>query len=91
MSSPGHNFGLASAVVNFNRYPEFVVVSLRALYAVPVDHYYDDFIIPDLEVGRRSALDVLEDFIHMCGTGARRTARQRVSSPELDPARSSSP
>jgi hypothetical protein len=35
---PGHNFGLASAVVNFNRYPEFVVVSLRALYAVPVDH-----------------------------------------------------
>ena len=88
---PGHNFGLASAVVNFNRYPELVVIALRALFALIIDHYYDDFILPDLEAGRRSALDILEDFIHMCGTGARRTARQPVRSPELDPNKTKEP
>ena len=35
---PGHNFGLVSSVVNFNRYPELVVVAARALFAVPADH-----------------------------------------------------
>ena len=30
---PGHNFGLVSAVVNFNRYPELVVVAVRAFCA----------------------------------------------------------
>ena len=88
---PGHNFGLASAVVNFNRYPEFVVVSLRALYAVPVDHYYDDFILTDLTAGGRSSLRLLEEFILMCGPGAPRTARQPVRSPELDPAKTKEP
>ena len=36
---PGHNFGHASAVVNFNRYPEFVVVATRALFLTFCDHY----------------------------------------------------
>ena len=88
---PGHNFGLASAVVNFNRYPELIVVALRALFALIIDHYYDDFIIPDLEVGRRSALDILEDFILMCGRGSRRADRQPVRSPELDPSKTKEP
>ena len=28
---PGHNFGLASAVVNFNRYPEVAIAASRRL------------------------------------------------------------
>ena len=88
---PGHNFGLASAVVNFNRYPEFIVIALRALFALIVDHYYDDFILPDLEAGLRSSLDVLEDFILMCGNGSRRAEFQPVRSPELDPKKTKEP
>ena len=36
---PGHNFGHASAVVNFNRYPEFIVVAARAFLFSACDHY----------------------------------------------------
>ena len=39
---PGHNFGLKSAVVNFNRFPELAAVAARRLLWVVTEHYYDD-------------------------------------------------
>ena len=39
---PGHNFGLKSAVVNFNRFPELGTVAARRLLWVVSEHYYDD-------------------------------------------------
>jgi len=39
---PGHNFGLTSAVVNFNRYPELVVAVSRRLTWTVSEPYYDD-------------------------------------------------
>ena len=39
---PGHNFGLKSAVVNFNRFPELATVAARRLLWVVTEHYYDD-------------------------------------------------
>ena len=39
---PGHNFGLASAVINFNRYPELAITAARRLLWTVSEHYYDD-------------------------------------------------
>jgi hypothetical protein len=39
---PGHNFGLKSAVVNFNRFPELATVVARRLLWCVSEHYYDD-------------------------------------------------
>ena len=39
---PGHNFGLSSAVLNFNRFPEFAVAIARRLLWIVVEHYVDD-------------------------------------------------
>ena len=39
---PGHNFGLKSAVVNFNRYPEIATCFARRVLWVLSEHYYDD-------------------------------------------------
>ena len=39
---PGHNFGLKSAVVNFNRFPELATVAARRLLWCVSEHYYDD-------------------------------------------------
>lgn len=39
---PGHNFGLKSAVVNFNRFPELAAAAARRLLWVVTEHYYDD-------------------------------------------------
>ena len=39
---PGHNFGLKSAVVNFNRFPELATVAARRLLWCVTEHYYDD-------------------------------------------------
>ena len=82
---PGHNFGLQSAVVNFNRFPELVVVAARAMALAPADHYYDDFIVPDLHAGGRTALDVVETLVRHLGLGRARRPHERVRSPELDP------
>ena len=45
---PGHNFGLLSAVVNFNSFSRFIVEASRSLGAVTVDGYYDDFTVDEL-------------------------------------------
>lgn len=39
----GFNFGLASAVNQFNRLPEFSVAVARRLFGVCTAHYFDDF------------------------------------------------
>lgn len=88
---PGHNFGLTSAVLNFNRHPELIVVAARALAAVPADHYYDDFLLPDLAVGGRSALDFLEALVLALGTGAPRPPGTVYTAPELDPGKTLEP
>ena len=39
---PGHNFGLTSAVLNFNRFPELGVTVARRLLWIVTEHFYDD-------------------------------------------------
>ena len=88
---PGHNFGLASAVVNFNRFPELVCVAARALAAVPAEHYYDDFIIPDLSAGGRTGISVVETLVLHLGRGSTRGPRDLVRAPEIDPGKTQEP
>lgn len=88
---PGHNFGLVSAVLNFNRYAELVTISVRAQCAVPNDHYYDDFIVTDLAIAGRTGVACIEQTVLALGTGARRQGRQPVRSPELDPLKTAEP
>ena len=56
---PGHNFGLVSAVVNFNRFPHLMVAISRVLFAVPVDHFFDDYVIVDAHDGGVSGQEAL--------------------------------
>jgi hypothetical protein len=88
---PGHNFGLASAVVNFNRYPELVSVVARALYALPSEHYYDDFINPDLAVAGSTGQQTIERIMLMFASGRPRPAGTRVQAPELDAGKTQPP
>ena len=39
---PGHNFGLKSAIVNFNRFPERAAVAARRLLWGVTEQYFDD-------------------------------------------------
>ena len=39
---PGHNFGLTSAVLNFNRLPHFMISAARCLLGICAEHYFDD-------------------------------------------------
>jgi hypothetical protein len=45
---PGHNFGMVSSVLNFNRFPKLMVAMARSLLALPVDQYFDDYYLVDL-------------------------------------------
>ena len=58
---------------------------LRALLAVPLDHYYDDFIVPDLADGGTTAREAVESFVLHLGGGAARSRGEYISSPEIDP------
>ena len=82
---PGHNFGLLSAVVNFNRHPELVVVMARAFCSLAIDHYYDDFILVDTDRSG-SGLRCLRAWIDLLGRGPRRRSAP-VRAPELDPSK----
>ena len=84
---PGHNFGHASAVVNFNRYPEFVVVAARALLFAPCNHYYDDFICGDPAAGDQTAREAIDAIVLMAGPGTPRRPHEAIRSPEIDPAK----
>jgi len=56
---PGHCFGFTSSVVNFNRFPKLMVAMARVLFAVPCDHYFDDYIIVDVAAAGASGQECL--------------------------------
>ena len=64
---PGHNFGLVSAVVNFNRFPHLLVAMCRVLFAVPVDHFFDDYVIVDSRDGGTSGQEALASAHELVG------------------------
>jgi len=70
-------------VVNFNRYPELVVVTARVLFLIPTDHFVDDIIITDLRSGGRTALSGMEVLIQAFGSPP--TDQSRIRAPALDP------
>ena len=47
----GHNFGFRSSVLNFNAFPHLVCAVARVFLAVPVDHFFDDFLVVDSRYG----------------------------------------
>jgi len=59
----GHNFGLLSAVTNFSRVPAILVAVARRLFAVMVENYIDDYMIPDFIFSKGSAQSSL-GFVH---------------------------
>ena len=61
---PGHNFGLKSAVVNFNRFPELAAVAARRLLWVVTEHYYDDNDTAEPECAGESGQSAL---VVLCG------------------------
>ena len=44
----GHCFGFVSAVLNFNAFPHLVCALCRVFFAVPCDHFFDDYMLVDL-------------------------------------------
>ena len=59
----GHCFGLISSVLNFNRVPHMLSVAASLLFAVPNDHYFDDYLVVDLASAKGSGQSAL-DFLH---------------------------
>ena len=57
--TPGFNFGLKSAVVGFNRFPEFCVEVARRLFAVACAHFFDDYTCVDPKCGLGTAKEAL--------------------------------
>ena len=51
----GHPFGLLASVVNFHRVPTLLCAVARRVFAVPVDHFFDDYICVEPAVGQGSA------------------------------------
>ncbi|KAL1510155.1 hypothetical protein AB1Y20_006486 [Prymnesium parvum] len=63
---PGHNFGMAAAVLNFNRFPKLMVAMSRSLMALAVDQYFDDYMLVDYDGAGQSgqhALSALHDLV----------------------------
>ncbi|KAL1499112.1 hypothetical protein AB1Y20_013624 [Prymnesium parvum] len=60
---PGHNFGMAAAVLNFNRFPKLMVAMARSSLALAVDQYFDDYMVVDLEAAGQSGQEGLA-FLH---------------------------
>ena len=65
---PGHPFGCVSSVMSFNRHAEALAVVARSL-GVPTEHYYDDFILPDVASGGDTAAALLEAVVAGTGDG----------------------
>ena len=63
---PGHNFGLTSAVVNFNRFPELVVAAAARRLWVVTEHYFDDNDTCEPSWAGDSGQDCL---VELCGNG----------------------
>ena len=64
---PGFNFGLKSAVLQFNRYPELVVAVARRLFAIVCTHFYDDFTVVEPRVIARRAQEMLGEITTLLG------------------------
>lgn len=63
----GHNFGHRSGVLNFNAFAHLAVAVARVFFAVPCDHFYDDFLIVDVDAAGSSAQDALADSLRLLG------------------------
>ena len=64
----GHCFGLVSSVLNFNRVPHMLSVATSLLFAVPNDHYFDDYLVVDLASANGSGqrcLDALHNAVRI--------------------------
>jgi len=59
-------FGLAGAVLHFNRVPALIVAAARRLLAVPVTNFYDDFKCHDVAASA-SAARAFRDFVDWLG------------------------
>jgi hypothetical protein len=51
----GLNFGHKSVVINYNRSPELICFAARVLFGTCTEHYFDDYISPDLKPKRKSS------------------------------------
>jgi len=56
---PGHNFGLLSAVINFNRVPALFTAFSRAFFALWLKDYFDDNFLTDTETAKESGREAL--------------------------------
>ena len=64
---PGHNFGLLSAVLNFNTVPEFTVHVARRMLGVCCSHFYDDFPVCEPDFSCHSSQQALVDLHKLLG------------------------
>ena len=64
---PGFNFGLASAVPQFNRVPEAMVAVARRLMGVCCTHFFDDFCVSEPTRVARSGQRALRLLMHAVG------------------------
>ena len=64
---PGHNFGLLSAVLNFNTVPEFTVHVARRMFASCCSHFYDDFPVCEPSFSCASSQKALWDLHQLLG------------------------
>ena len=63
----GHPFGLASAVLTYNRDPELHVAIMRALLFSPCTHFYDDHLTLDLSVAGGSGQHSYAELCRLTG------------------------
>ena len=56
---PGFNFGLHSAVMQFNRVSHAMCEVVRRVFAVCAGHYYDDYVVCEPSFARDSGQDAL--------------------------------
>ena len=59
---------------------------MRALFAAPVEHFFDDFIVPDLAAAGDSGTAALQELILMLGSGSVGPPGKPARAPELDQA-----
>ena len=80
---PGHPFGLGASVLIFAQYAELVSLQARTFCGLAVEHYVDDFLVPDLATGRRSGERCLRGLINAFGAGPN-PPLDRMTAPRLD-------
>lgn len=63
----GFNFGLKSAVLCFNRFPECVTAVARQVLAVVCSHYYDDFVVVEPAQTVQGGQEALRELMKLLG------------------------